>query len=214
MKPRAFAIVPAAGHSVRMGQPKLLIDLAGKPLVRHVLDAWRQSKVEAIVVVMRQDDAALAAVVAAAGAGIVMPATDPPDMKSSIRCGLEFIELTYQPQPHDVWLVAPADMPGLSPKVIDLLIAGAEEMPGRILIPTLAGLSGHPVLLPWPLAKAVENLHENEGLNALLAAHDPLLLPCDVVADETNTAFADLDTPDDLASFREQAKKRPPPANS
>src|SRR6186713_119297 len=130
MTRRAFAIVPAAGQSVRMGRPKLLLDVAGQPLVRHVLDAWRAGGVEKIVVVMRRDDAALAEVVRAAGANVVQPAVDPPDMKTSIRHGLAFVGEQFQPQASDMWLVAPADMPGLSPAIIRHLIAQAVSKPG------------------------------------------------------------------------------------
>lgn len=202
MNPRAFAIVPAAGHSVRMGRPKLLIDLAGKPLIRHVLDAWRQTAVERIVVVMRKDDAALAEVVRAAGAEVVQPAVDPPDMKASIRYGLEFVAQHFQPQPADVWLVAPGDMPGLSPAVIGRLLQQSARQPGRILIPTIGGRRGHPVLLPWSLAAKMAQLDEREGLNTLIDAHDPLPVACDDAASTSPGAFVDLDTPADLKKFR------------
>jgi molybdenum cofactor cytidylyltransferase len=201
MSGRAFAIVPAAGRSARMGQPKLLIDLAGKPLVQHVLEAWQAAGVEWAVVVVRKDDDALAKVVAQAGAHVVQPAVNPPDMKASIGYGLAHIAATYQPQPSDVWLVAPADMPGLSPAIVRHLIAEAGRQPGRILIPTLSGQRGHPVLLPWPLAAAIQGLGEHEGLGHLIAAHNPLLVPCDTVAGSAEKAFADLDTPDDVRRF-------------
>lgn len=39
---RAFAIVPAAGESRRMGGPaKLLLPLQGVPLIAHTLIAWQ-----------------------------------------------------------------------------------------------------------------------------------------------------------------------------
>ncbi|HMP05911.1 MAG TPA: NTP transferase domain-containing protein, partial [Lacipirellulaceae bacterium] len=57
---RSFAIVPAAGRSVRMGAPKLLLPVAGRPLIDHVLAAWSASRSTRIVVVVRGDDHALA----------------------------------------------------------------------------------------------------------------------------------------------------------
>ena len=61
--PRTFALIPAAGHSTRMGQPKLLLPLAGQPLILHTIAAWQQSRVDRIVVVVRPGDEALAEVV-------------------------------------------------------------------------------------------------------------------------------------------------------
>ena len=58
--PRSFALIPAAGHSLRMGQPKLLMPVEGRPLILHMLAAWQASKVERVVVVVRPDDEQLA----------------------------------------------------------------------------------------------------------------------------------------------------------
>src|SRR5262245_47925889 len=92
---RSFAIIPAAGHSIRMGQPKLLMPLEGRPLILHVLAAWLASKSERVVVVVRPDDADLAEVTKCAGAEVVVPAMAPLDMKASLAHGLEHISARY-----------------------------------------------------------------------------------------------------------------------
>ena len=53
------AIIPAAGLSRRMGEPKLLKQFEGTPLINHVLDAWLASGVQRIVVVVREDNKVL-----------------------------------------------------------------------------------------------------------------------------------------------------------
>ena len=70
---RSFALIPAAGHSTRMGQPKLLMPLGDRPLILHTIDAWKRSRVNRIVVVVRPGDDALAEVVRSAGVELVMP---------------------------------------------------------------------------------------------------------------------------------------------
>lgn len=50
------AIIVAAGSSTRMGQPKLLIPLCGKPVLAHTLSAFDRSSVDALVVVTREQD--------------------------------------------------------------------------------------------------------------------------------------------------------------
>ena len=200
---RSFAIIPAAGHSVRMGQPKLLLPVAGRPLILATLAAWRQSRVERIVVVVRSDDLPLADAVRGAGVEVAIPSVAPPDMKASIGCGLEHIARNMQPESNDSWLVAPADMPRLSPAIIDRLLDRAESSPERVLIPTLAGRRGHPVLLPWKLASEVPRLPENEGLNALIDRNGPELIACDELVPPASQAFADIDTPEDWRSLGE-----------
>ena len=190
-----------------MGEPKLLLPIGGRPLIEHTIAAWKASRVERVVVVVRGDDEALANCVRAAGAELCLPPAPPPDMKTSLAWGLAHIAEHYQPTVDDVWLVAPADMPGLSPRVIEALLAA--EVPGRILIPTLAGRRGHPVLLPWPLAAEVSQLGPDEGLRDLVGRHDPLLVACDEVETQRETPFADLDTPAELARFRARREGHP-----
>jgi molybdenum cofactor cytidylyltransferase len=209
MSPRSFAIVPAAGISVRMGEPKLLLPIAGKPLILHTLAAWRKAGITRVVVVVRPDDAALVHLLRGEDVDVVVPPIAPPDMKASIAFGIEHVAATYRPDDRDVWLVAPADMPGLSPAIVHELLRVAAERPKRILIPTLAGKSGHPVLLPWLLAAQLATLKPDEGLNALIERNNPLLVGCDGFVDRTETAFADIDTPADLARFAEPDHSKP-----
>ena len=51
-----IAIVPAAGLSRRMGEPKLLKHFDGAPLINHVLNAWLASGVQRVVVVVREEN--------------------------------------------------------------------------------------------------------------------------------------------------------------
>jgi molybdenum cofactor cytidylyltransferase len=101
-------------------------------------------------------------------------------------------------------------MPGLSPQIIDRLVDQAAVSPQTILIPTLLGRRGHPVLLPWGVAHEVPQLAENEGLSALIDRQTPRMVVCDDLAQQSQQAFADIDTPADLAAF---ANSKPPPAN-
>jgi molybdenum cofactor cytidylyltransferase len=200
---RSFVLIPAAGHSVRMGRPKLLLPVAGQPLILHTLAAWRKSRVERIVVVIRPGDVDLADTVRAAGIDVVVPPAPPPDMKSSLLYGLAHIAESHEPTREDCWLVAPADMPGLSPRIADRLLDLATDHPGQILIPTLADRRGHPVLLPWSLADEVPRLAENEGLNALIDRWQPRLIACDDLEPDARHTFADIDTPQDLGNYIE-----------
>jgi molybdenum cofactor cytidylyltransferase len=95
-------------------------------------------------------------------------------------------------------------MPGLSPAIIRHLLVQAVLHAGRILIPTLSGRRGHPVLLPWPLAAEISRLRDDEGLNVLIAAQDPLFVACDMLAAPAETAFADVDTPADWDRYHKR----------
>ncbi len=55
----AAAVIVAAGSSTRMGCPKLLLPLGGKPVLWHTLQAFDASCVSSIAVVIRKEDQAL-----------------------------------------------------------------------------------------------------------------------------------------------------------
>ena len=195
---RFFTIVPAAGESLRMGRPKLLLPVQGAPLIAATLAAWQHSQIDQLVVVVRPGDDALRDACQRAGALVVVPEAAPPDMKASIQAGLAFLDATFQPDAADAFLVAPADMPQLSPAIIDRLIENhqAAATP-TILAPELDGKRGHPVLFPWPLAELVQRLLPQEGLNALVDRGPLVLVGCDDLAVPGERPFADVDTPAD-----------------
>lgn len=195
---RAFAIVPAAGHSRRMGQPKLLLPFGRTTVIERVLAAWLGSGVSEVVTVVRQNDTELGAVCRAAGATVVVPVVDPPDMKASILAGLDFLQEHRQPSPLDCWLAAPADAPRMRTAVIDQLLRAFAGAGQGILVPTFRGRRGHPVLLPWALAAAVSALDTRQGINALLDQHQVTELELG-----DGTVLDDLDTPGDYRRLRD-----------
>ena len=134
---------------------------------------------------------------------VVQPAVPPPDMKHSVRLGLDYAS-QFSPQPRDAWVMAPADMPGLSSATIDRLIAAYEtptEHPGepaRIwAVRDPAGKRGHPVLFAWSVAGDVATLGSNEGINVLFDRH-----PIAYIAGRSDELGEDLDTLEDYERLR------------
>lgn len=193
---RAFAILPAAGQSRRMRSAKLLLPWRGGVVMESVLSTWRQTAVEAVVVVVAPREVRLAELCLTAGAHVVEAPTQPPDMKASVRLGLMHIEAQFAPAADDVWLLAPADMPLLQAATVDGLIAAwRNESPstgGAIFVASHRGRRGHPALFPWTLKDAVFELHENEGIDALLRRYQ--VTPVEV---DDPGCLTDLDTPED-----------------
>ncbi len=189
---QSFAVIPAAGHSRRMGQHKLLMPWGDGTIIQHVLNAWQASSVNQIVVVVREDDSRLVEVCRAAGIEPVVANEPPPEMKDSIALALWHIERTFSPSAADVWLLAPADMPGISSRVIDRLLAAHDAASPQILVPTFNQRRGHPVLFPWPIAAEVHSLADDQGVNVLVVRHNYFPVPCDKRA-----VIEDLDTPED-----------------
>jgi molybdenum cofactor cytidylyltransferase len=200
--PRFFAILPAAGRSVRMGRPKLLLPWQGRTVWEHVLDAWKGSTHELrIVAVVHPEDVAIADLARKAGVDVVVPGSPPEDMKASVRLGLAHHRAKYSPVDSDAWVVAPSDMPRLRPAVIDAVLSAYNPAVGAIVVPEHAGRRGHPVLFPWKLAGEVDALGADEGLNRIVARHEVVRLPLVDAA-----ILEDLDTPEDYQALESRGE--------
>jgi molybdenum cofactor cytidylyltransferase len=190
------AIVPAAGRSERMGRPKLLLDIEGRPLIQRVITALRDGGVTRMIVVAPPSSAPegpqITALAEQAGAEVVVPATRPPEMRDSLELGLE--RLAQDPPPERV-VVTPADSPGITSELVARLLDAAAFRPDRVVIPFCRGRRGHPVVLPWRLAAEIRALPSGAGLNALVARHGHRVFE---LAVDDSGAVADLDTPEDL----------------
>jgi molybdenum cofactor cytidylyltransferase len=193
----SFAVIPAAGRSIRMGRPKLLLPWGHATLMEQTLAAWRSSDVDEVVVVVCPGDTELAERIRSAGAWPVVPTAPPPEMKDSVRLGLDFVRTTFHPSLGDAWMLAPADAPLLPTLVIDLLLQRHREVGNSILVPRYRDRRGHPVLFPWTLASRVSDLRPNEGINSLVQQG-----PTEYVDVDDPAILTDVDTPEDYLKFR------------
>jgi molybdenum cofactor cytidylyltransferase len=194
---RSFAIIPAAGLGLRMGRHKLLLPWRESTVIQCVLDAWQASRVDRIVVVIRADDHGVQAVCHGDKVRQVVPDQPPPEMKESVRHALDYLAATERPADEDVWLLAPADMPGLTAATIDHLLGAHQPSDPAILVPRFDGRRGHPVLFPWALAAEVQRIAEDAGINELLRR-----FPCRMLDCQDAFVLEDLDTPEDYARLR------------
>lgn len=191
---RLFAVIPAAGLSRRMGQPKLLLPYCGTTIIGQLLQTLSVPEVTAVCVVTRPDDVPLRQAAAAHSAWVVSPESDPPDMRTSVEFALDRIAATYQPTDDDGWLLIPADHLLLSRATFVELLAAWDAGRPTLMVPTHAGRRGHPTFFRWSTVAAIREIPRDRGLNWLLErfAADVREIPS---ADPSVTQ--DLDTPDD-----------------
>ena len=196
---RSYAIVPAAGRSERMGTPKLLLPLGDRTIIEHVLGAWTASSVTTTVVVARADDEALLARCRRFPVELATPVEPPVDMKASVQWGVAHVQARYAPADSDAWLVAPADLPGLLPRVINAVLAAYNPPQPAGIVPVHGAQRGHPTLLPWTMTLQLRELSPSEGINALVARTRMCEVAC-----ERDEILADLDSPSDYSRLVQQ----------
>jgi molybdenum cofactor cytidylyltransferase len=150
-----------------------------------------------VVVVSRPDDDPLhEAVRRFPRVDLVIADQAPRDMKRSVEIGLQYFR-SETIGPGDRWLLAPADLPTLTARLIDRVIEAGRETRG-IVVPTFDRRRGHPVSFPWSLADQVERLGDDQGINQLLEQH-----PVVELAIEADEYPQDVDTPEDYRRLRE-----------
>lgn len=198
---RLFAVIPAAGHSRRMGTPKLLLSLGKETVIQRLLGGLSTPWITRTVIVARRADRSLAEHLAGADVELVQPEVDPPDMKASVQAGLRWIAEHCEPTEADSWLLIPADHPVLKRELIERLCEAWSKCAARIMIPAFQGKKGHPAFFRWSVAEEVFQLRAEQGINALWkeGTAAPLIWKCD-----DPEILIDLDTPADLESVRQR----------
>ncbi|WP_409266440.1 2-C-methyl-D-erythritol 4-phosphate cytidylyltransferase [Massilia sp. BHUDP2] len=135
---RYFALLPAAGVGARMGanSPKQYLQIGGKPMLRHTLDAFRSSPLIAhTYVVVSADDPLIDAVVPPSGVTVLR--CGGATRMESIRNGLRALHGSIG---LDDWiLVHDAARPGLDAELIERLIVETGEHPagGLLALPVV-----------------------------------------------------------------------------
>lgn len=166
---RWFAIVPAAGSSRRMGQPKLLMKVGGQTVIERTLGSFRAVSLTGAAVVGRIGDHALREIIDQLDSAFdwVMGVEDPVDMLGSIRLGIAHLRTRYHPAARDWFFLLPADYPVIAGDVVTALMAASRTHQTLAIAPVYAGQRGHPLVLSWSLTDRLDDIPSGHGLNWL-----------------------------------------------
>lgn len=196
------AIILAAGQSTRFraaggdAVSKLVAELAGRPLVRHVAEAAFASRARPVIVVTgHARDEVMAALVG-------LPLIEIPNplyasgLASSLKAGIAAV-----PPAAAGALVLLGDMPlvdaALCDQLIDAFINGREI---EAVVPVHQGQRGNPVLVGSALFPAMAALAGDEGARKIIAAAKVA-----EVAIAGDAVTVDIDTPSALAGLVQAA---------
>ncbi len=196
---RIAGLVMAAGRSSRMGANKLLLDDGGHPIIATAVEhALAAGLAEVIVVCGHQEDAIREAL---AGKAVrIVPCPDFAEgMSASLRCGLKALS-------HDVdaAFVLLGDMPRVGADLLRRMSAAYNPTEGRsIIVPSLAGKRGNPVLWDRRFFAEMMELAGDVGARHLIGEHADQVT--EVEARDAGIMM-DVDTPE---AYRELTGRTP-----
>lgn len=191
-----YGVILAAGSSSRLGQPKQLLPLAGRPLLAHTLEHAARSSLAGLVVVLGHAARAIEAQIdfAAVGARVVHNARYREGQSTSLHAGLAAL-----PSDAAAALFILGDQPLIAPTIVDALIAAYRASDQPIVLPRYEDGRGNPVLIDRALWPELLRVRGDQGARGVVRAH-----PADVL--ETPVAgaglTADIDTLADYERLR------------
>lgn len=197
---RSAGLVLAAGASRRMGTPKQLLSVGGRPLLELVLQEACASQLDEVVVVL---GAQAEAVLATVSFGRARPLVNPDHasgMSSSLRAGLGALSPAVERL-----VVILGDQPQISAEILNRLLELQEGsgLPAAAL--DFGGLLHPPVVLERELWGELESLQGDVGCRALIRARPELVARLPMETDRRHPL--DVDTPDDYRRLLESLRQ-------
>jgi molybdenum cofactor cytidylyltransferase len=186
------AIVLAAGLSLRMGRPKLLLEIEGRPIIRHAVERVISAGIRQVLVVAGPEHEALARALEGLPVRFVVNATPEARQGSSVSAGVRSL-----PAGTTAVLIALGDQPGIPAEVIPALL-DALKTPGKtIAAPRYADGLGNPVLFAASVLPELLALPGDRGARAVVERDSSRL----AVVDIPSRMPRDIDTPEDYESL-------------
>ena len=164
--PEIWAVVLAAGESKRMGEPKLLLPLAGRTMIEAVVEQALASRAKRTAVVLGAERERIEMQISRFPVEIIFNPDYKSGMLSSVIRGMAALPGSAQAA-----LILLADQPFITCGIIDAVIAAYEENKKGIVLPVHEGRRGHPLLLGMRYREEIGRLNPEIGLKELLRNH-------------------------------------------
>jgi molybdenum cofactor cytidylyltransferase len=188
---RSAGVILAAGASRRMGEPKQLLPVRGRPLLETALAAACDSQLDEVVVVLGAHADAIRRSVRFGRARVVLNPDYAQGMSTSLRAGIASLSAHVGRA-----VVILGDQPDITAEIVDRLLAtqAGSGLPAAAL--SFDGLLHPPVVLARELWGDVEALEGDVGCRALVRAHPELVAA--VAAGRPGGHPIDIDTREDF----------------
>ncbi|WP_138007831.1 nucleotidyltransferase family protein [Halalkalirubrum salinum] len=188
---RVAGLLLAAGTSSRFGdRNKLVTDVDGRPIVRHVAETLLAADLDGVTVVVGHEADRVRTALAGLDVTIVENDRYADGQATSVARGIKAIAATDA----DAVVIALGDMPFVRPETIQTLVAAYADDAGDALAPAVDGQRGNPVLFDRSHFSALRDVDGDIGGRAILLGGDNSAL----VAVADPGIRRDVDRPEDV----------------
>lgn len=202
--PSILGVVPAAGRSTRMGNPKPLMDADGATFLDRTVAALREGGADPIIVGLRDDRGPIHAAARQTGAHTLVPEQVEDGPIATVRAALAWAR---DPDLQGL-LLLPVDHPKVKGETVHRLVEaflGADPRPS-LAIPVHGDRSGHPVLFDASLFSELQEPGLPEGARTVVRRHRDRALEVPV---DDRGILVDIDTlPEYRRHFPRAYRKR------
>lgn len=193
---RTAAVLLAAGNSSRFGSPKQLARWGGQTFIERVADAALNSQAEPVVVVLGAEIEQSRAALAGRPVNIIINPDWAKGQSASLRAGLAALP----PNINSVVFLL-VDLPGITPNIIDALIARHRQTLAPLVWPEFEGRRGNPVLFDRSLFAKLAAISGDTGGKPVLMAHQD---EAERVAVTDEAVVRDIDRLQDLENLEKE----------
>ena len=189
------ALILAAGQSTRMGRPKMSLPWGANTVLGQVIEVFRVSLIEDILVVTGAERDAVEKIAEAWRARTVLnPYYASEEMLSSLQVGLRAM-----PAKVEAVLIALGDQPQIQHETVLAILHKYAERQQPLIVPSYLMHRGHPWLVARELWGYILSMRSPQTPRDFLSQHAETITYVDV---ETPTVLQDLDTPRDYEDNR------------
>lgn len=192
-------VILAAGIGRRAGRNKLLTEVNGKPLFMNAVNAALQSKASPIFVVTGNQSAEVSEFLEDIDVNIVYNPSYHAGVKTSLNLGLKSV-----PNFCEGAIILPADMPNITPKFLNKMIAAFKKgQEKQVIMASLKGVKHNPVLWSKALFGVADMVPENANLRPVFMEHEDYSV---LVPAESAKLLLDVTYPSDVEQIADKEK--------
>lgn len=187
------AIVLAAGESLRMGIPKMLLPFDGDTMIGKVLNCIEQSEVDEKILVLGANRELISDAVRDHKLITCINYNYKEGMLSSVIAGIGAV-----PAGIEAVIVFQGDQPLINAATINLIINTFRKCGNGIVVPVVNCKRGHPLLISSRYFDIIKGLDKNIGLRSLLELYSDDIFE---VSSNDKGVLIDFDTQQEYKEF-------------